>query len=187
MTDNHDQKKDIVRPYKVDGIEEYDNPMPRWWVGLFYACIAFSVVYLGYYHFAGGPTLEDEYTAEVSATATQLAASKPASDLPLSERLKSSEAIAQGKAIYDTNCFPCHGQLGEGGIGPNLTDTHWIHGGKPENVVKSVGAGIPDKGMVSWQPILGDLKVEQVAAYVLSLKGTNPPNGKAPQGEFVEP
>ncbi len=197
MSEQQDKKRDIIRPYKVDGIEEYDNPMPRWWVGLFYGCIAFSAVYLGYYHFGSGSSLEDELKLEKERPAAEVAHSTntnngtalatDAPKAPLAERLKEADTIAAGKVIYDTNCFPCHGQHGEGGIGPNLTDNYWIHGGKPEDVIKTVAAGVPDKGMVSWQPILGDLKVEQVVAYLLTLQGTNPANAKAPQGELVQP
>jgi cytochrome c oxidase cbb3-type subunit 3 len=198
------QDKDRIRPYTADGIQEYDNPMPRWWVGLFWCTIIFAVLYLVRYHLLGGPSLDQVYQAAVAeppevppggrggdATA---AAGQPgwpspsaAPAPPLQERLKAPDAVAQGKAIFQTNCVPCHGANGEGTIGPNLTDDYWLHGGKPEDIIKSITTGVLDKGMPPWGGVLGEHKVEQVAAYVISLHGTNPPNAKAPQGEKVAP
>jgi cytochrome c oxidase cbb3-type subunit 3 len=100
--------------------------------------------------------------------------------------LTDPDAIAAGKAIFLQNCFSCHGTHGEGGIGPNLTDDYWLHGAGMTNITKTIRYGYPTKGMLSW---LGQLKPEQilqVASYVLTLHGTNPPNPKAPQGDLVK-
>ena len=105
----------------------------------------------------------------------------------IEERLHSNEDVAAGKDVYATNCFPCHGQHGEGGIGPNLTDDYWIHGGKSSDIVRVISNGVPDKGMTSWLPILGENRVVQLAAFIISLHGTSPPGAKAPQGELFKP
>jgi mono/diheme cytochrome c family protein len=92
-------------------------------------------------------------------------------------------SLAGGKQIYITNCITCHGQSGEGGIGPNLTDNYYLHGQGMANTVKTITAGVPAKGMISWRGILNEIQIKQVASYLLTLHGTNPPNPKPPQGE----
>ena len=95
------------------------------------------------------------------------------------------EHISEGKEIFIRNCAQCHGDHGEGKIGPNLTDDYWIHGGQFSNIAKSVIYGWPSQGMISWRGQLKPDQILEVASYVKSLRGTNPPNPKAPQGELV--
>lgn len=191
-------EKDVIRPYTVDGIQEYDNPMPRWWLGLLYATIAFAAVYLVAYHILPGKSLEAAYKETLAQQPTGpagpngpasggTAPQNAAGGGTIDEQVKVADNIAAGKAVYAANCFPCHGQNGEGTIGPNLTDDYWLHGGKPSDILRTISQGVPDKGMVAWLPILGDTRVMQVTAYVVSLHGTNPPNAKAPQGELYKP
>lgn len=100
------------------------------------------------------------------------------------EVLTDEESLKEGKAIYATNCAACHGANGEGIIGPNFTDQYWIHGGNINDLVRIINVGVPAKGMIPWNKTLTPEKIHQVASYVLSLQGTNPPNGKAPEGEL---
>ncbi len=93
--------------------------------------------------------------------------------------------LMNGADIFKANCATCHGQLGEGGIGPNLTDDYWLHGDGMSNVVKSVKYGYPSKGMISWRLMLKPEQIIDVSSHVLTLRGTNPPNPKAPQGELI--
>jgi len=93
--------------------------------------------------------------------------------------------IEQGRMVFTRNCVQCHGHQGEGGIGPNLTDDYWLHGAGMTKVVKSIKYGYPAKGMISWRGFLKDDQILRVATFVLTLRGSNPPNGKAPQGELV--
>lgn len=102
------------------------------------------------------------------------------------ELLTDEASLAQGKEIFETNCATCHGKFGEGGIGPNLTDDYYLHGKGMSNVVHIIKRGVAPKGMISWRGILKDNQIQQVASYILSLHGTNPPNAKAPQGEKIE-
>ncbi|SMF05837.1 cbb3-type cytochrome c oxidase N-terminal domain-containing protein [Pseudobacteriovorax antillogorgiicola] len=186
MTKN---EKDVERPYVVDGIKEYDNPLPSWWVALFWGTIAFAVVYLAYIHGMGGPTLEDELYADrdaYEATMEKQASAKSPAGEDLIAQLKSDAMIAEGKTHYVTNCAPCHGQNGEGLVGPNLTDVFWLHGGSPEDIIKVITDGVPAKGMIAWKTILGPKKIKETTAFILSLQGTNPANPKAPQGEKYE-
>jgi len=96
-----------------------------------------------------------------------------------------SENLKSGKAIFEIKCVSCHGKFAEGNIGPNLTDDYWLHGAGIDNVVKTIKYGVPAKGMLSWRGELKPEQIEQVASYILSLRGSHPPNPKAPQGELV--
>ena len=146
-----------------DGIEEYDNPLPDWWLGLFVGTIIWAGAYAVHYHFIA-------HRSPVKALAAEMAEARarwPASARPAGVVLSKS-AIEAGEAIYKGNCTGCHGVEMTGGIGPNLLDSVWIHGGKPEDIVRTITDGVPAKGMLTWGPILGPEKIGQVAAYVIS-------------------
>ena len=189
------KKMDQLREHSYDGIFEYDNPLPRWWVGLFYLTIIFAVIYMGWLHFMGGKTLSQElkediaaHEAQIQSGANSLAAgggSAPGGGSPQGLQAKYSDQalVESGKEVYSTNCLPCHGDKGQGSIGPNLTDSAWLHGGSAEKITIAIADGVPDKGMPAWKAVLGPAKTEAVAAYVYTaLRGTNVPGGKAPQG-----
>ena len=92
--------------------------------------------------------------------------------------------IASGKEVYKASCVACHGALGEGGVGPNLTDAYWLHSGEVADIFKTIKYGVADKGMKSWKEDLSPMQIAQVTSYIKTLAGTNPPNGKAPQGDL---
>jgi len=184
--------EDKVLDHNYDGILEYDNPLPGWWVYLFVISIIWSVVYMFYYHVANiGDTQEEEYLAEFKMTGEQAeamaAAMRKMWDNVKFVAVTEPEALTEGQEIYKVNCVSCHGAAGEGGIGPNLTDINWLHGGGIENVMKTVINGVPEKGMISWKPVLKPEQIQKVSSFILTLQGTNPPNGKAPQGDIWEP
>jgi cytochrome c oxidase cbb3-type subunit 3 len=93
------------------------------------------------------------------------------------------ESVDKGKSIYAINCLACHGANGEGLIGPNFCDSNWIHGGAINDLVRIINVGVPAKGMIPWDKTLTPEQILQVASYILTLEGTNPPNQKAPEGE----
>jgi len=99
--------------------------------------------------------------------------------------LTDAEDLDKGKAIFQKSCATCHGKFGEGGVGPNLTDNYWLHGGKFTDIVKTIQYGVPAKGMISWRGYLKPEEILEAASYIHSLHATNPPNPKAPQGELV--
>lgn len=175
-----------LRPTEIDGIQEYDNRLPRWWLLLFYGTILFAPLYMGYVHFTDGNTLLDKLaedrqkTEEKTSTVSSL---DSGGDASLSDELASADLIAEGKELYTVNCIACHRADGGGSVGPNLTDKFWLNGGSDEEILKSIGEGIPAKGMIAWNPILGPKKVKALTAYVKSLVGTNPNDPKEPQGE----
>jgi cytochrome c oxidase cbb3-type subunit 3 len=94
--------------------------------------------------------------------------------------------IASGKEIFITKCAACHGQQGEGGVGPNFADKYWIHGGDINSLFKTIKYGVPSKGMISWQSQLSPKEMQQVSSFIITLEGTNPPNQKEPQGELYD-
>jgi cytochrome c oxidase cbb3-type subunit 3 len=97
--------------------------------------------------------------------------------------LKDSKIVSSGKEIFIAKCVACHGQAGEGGVGPNLTDEYWLHGGSINDIFKTVKYGVPEKGMIAWQATLKPNEIQSVSNYILSIQGSNPANAKAPQGE----
>lgn len=186
------QVEDKLMDHNFDGIKEYDNPLPPWWVYLFLLTIIWSGLYLFYYEITGkGPGSKDEYIAEVKEYEVQFASIAGAEaginwNEPNFEVVSDGAVIDAAKNLYLKNCASCHGNKGEGGIGPNLTDDYWIHGGGINNLAKVIAIGVPEKGMISWQKTFKSKDIVALASYVLTLKGTNPPNGKAPQGELYE-
>lgn len=100
------------------------------------------------------------------------------------KEITSKESIEKGNAIYNQNCFICHGNLGGGGIGPNLTDDYWLYGSSNLEIAKVIAlGGKPNKGMISWNSIIKPDELGQLIAYIKSLKGTNPKNAKIGEGK----
>lgn len=186
------REKDILFDHDYDGIYELDNVLPPWWLWMFYFCIAFAVVYLGYYHFSGsGWSSKQEYEIAMKEAKQQVAEYVAAQGNLVDENNVTARtddaALAQGKDIWTANCVACHGANGEGGVGPNMTDKYWIHGGDIKDIFHTIKYGVPEKGMISWQTQLSPSAMADVASYILTLQGTNPPNPKAPQGDLYNP
>jgi cytochrome c oxidase cbb3-type subunit 3 len=182
------EEKDIMMDHQFDGISELDNPTPAWFMWLFYSTIAFAFVYMVYYHVLDyGMMQEEEYAVEMAAAKADrdifLASSANNIDEASVKENMDSGTLTAGKSIYTTNCIACHGDKGQGSVGPNLTDPYWIHGGKIGSIFKIIKYGVPEKGMISWEKTLSPKQISDVSNYILSLNGTNPPNGKAPQGD----
>lgn len=184
---NH-QDKDQLLNHEYDGIKEFDNPLPNWWLSTFYGAIVFAFFYLAYYHFAGGPSLHDELAADLEqiyATRKSLEAKETGpTEESLAAILASQDRIDQGHKIFAEKCASCHGIHGEGIVGPNLTDKYWIHGaGTLMDILAVVSDGVAEKGMPPWKGMMKKEEVQSVVAYVKSINGTHPSNAKAPQGE----
>ncbi len=174
--------------HSVDGIEEYDNKLPNWWLYSLYGSVVFAFGYWFIYQTAGFLDYpRAAYDAEMDKAAMASAGDAKLAGPVTAEALMALStdrgAIARGKQIFTTTCVACHRADGGGIVGPNLTDDFWLHGAAPEKVYKTINEGVPDKGMLAWGPTLGPGKVQAVAAYVITLRGTNVPGGKAPQGE----
>ncbi len=178
-----------VRDHSFDGIQEYDNQLPRWWVYKFVITIIFAAGYLYWFHFAQiGKNLQDSYDFEKTELAEKLRLSKPPEAPVSKEELKAlaqdPQSIEKGKAVFATRCASCHGMEGEGVVGPNLTDKYWIHGGALTAIVKTIEEGVPAKGMVPWKSLLSRDEIHQVAVFVKSLEGKKVSNPKKPEGEL---
>ena len=148
---------------EADGIEEYDNPLPDWWLGLFWLTIVWALGYTVHYHFIADRSQVSELAAEMAAAEAQF----PTQAQAQVAFTYSDESADAGQQVYDQNCFPCHGMQMEGGIGPSFVDEEWVHGGQAENILTTIREGVPTMGMVAWQGILSPEQVNDVAAYVI--------------------
>ena len=173
-----------------DGIEELDNNVPPWFNILFYSTIVIAFIYLLNYHvFGSGKLQTEEYLDEVNIANMQreeLVRTGAFINENTVVLLTDNESIKNGMQLYTTNCVTCHGDGGKGIIGPNLTDEYWIHGGGIKNVFKTIKYGVPAKGMITWMNQMNPKLMQQVASYVISLQGTNPPGAKAPEGNIYK-
>ena len=183
----NDQHDDHIMDHDYDGIKELDNPPPRWIMALFYVTIGFSILYGAYYFWLGVGDHQDEEYARKSEMHDQEYQMVSLSTYDLSW-LTDDPSLEEGKTVFkEMNCFACHGLNGEGNaIGPNLTDEYWIHGCDFQNIFNVIKNGVPAKGMTAFKGQISDLKIQKVASYVHSMKGSSPANAKAPQGEKCE-
>lgn len=188
------RESEIDLGHSYDGIRELDNHLPPWWKWLFYGTIAWSVVYLFIYHISNSlPLSTAEYQEEVAKAEIQIQkfkASQPVADIDESTLTFINDAaiIEKGKKVFmDYNCGSCHRNDGGGNtIGPNLTDSYWLHGGDIKNIFKTIKDGFVEKGMPAWGKAMSPENVRDVSFFVMSLNGTNPPDAKAPQGELFQ-
>jgi len=170
--------------HNYDGIQELDNPLPRWWVYLFVSTVIFGIGYLIYF-IGYSKTPAQELAAQMTANAPK-ADDTGQLDTKLTAAFNDPAAVSAGKTIFVAKCAACHGPQGGGLIGPNLTDNSWIHGkGALTDIYKVVTKGVPEKGMLAWETTLKPEEIIQVVAYVKSLKGTNPSNPKPAEGTPV--
>ena len=185
-----EQEKDKLLDHDADGIQEYDNALPRWWLYGFYFTIIMSVVYIFYYHVYDGPDWNFlwyneksqvlEYEAQM-AELEEMKANAPKGPAVEMIVMTDAENLAAGKAIFSENiCYTCHREDMGGQVGPNLTDEYWVHGCSLEEIVASITTGFPEKGMLPYgnNVKLDDRQLVQVASYIISMKGTNPPDPK---------
>ena len=176
-------------PNSYDGICELNNPMPPWLRNLFYGTITFSIIYLAiYFVFKVSPLQIEEYEEEIRIAQIKKEEHLKKMENSVDENSVKSDLnnialIDRGKKIFISNCKACHGEFGEGGVGPNLTDSYWLHGNKINDIFKTIKYGVPAKGMIAWQSKLTPMDIAAVSNYILTLQGTNPPNAKQPEGK----
>jgi cytochrome c oxidase cbb3-type subunit 3 len=192
VTDKHDELLD----HDADGIREFDNALPRWWLYGFYFTIAFAAVYFVNYHVLTTPVfgtqgLAAEYRQEVEQAARSGGNRPPSANAALVP-LTDPATLEKGKAIFegpDNTCFACHRPDLGGLVGPNLTDGLWLHGCTPADLVEDIKRGFPQKGMLPYGTgkVLTDEQMQQLVSYVLSKKGSNPPSPKVIDAERDKP
>ncbi|MCB0321707.1 MAG: c-type cytochrome [Bdellovibrionales bacterium] len=185
-------ERDELLDHEYDGIQEYDNDLPRWWLNIFWLTTVCAIVYGVWTHFVREEQ-HDQLARELSELQAHRESLRPAEPAPggaaqvnLQDLTKDATFIELGKATFEAKCVACHGSLGEGIVGPNLTDNYWIHGGEIAEIQDVIKKGVLEKGMISWEALLTARELDAVTVYVWNLNGTNPPNGKAPEGELVE-
>jgi len=147
---------------EADGIEEYDNPLPDWWLGLFWGSIIWSIGYVAWFSFTDQSQVR-WYDAEVAAAEARYPDQTEAS----AQFVYSDEAAAAGEEVWNLFCFQCHGASGEGGIGPSLIDDEWIHGTQAEAILGTIRNGVLEKAMPAWSGVLSAEQVNQVTSYVI--------------------
>ncbi|MBE7501225.1 MAG: c-type cytochrome [Verrucomicrobiales bacterium] len=178
MTDPQDP---LLLDHEADGIRELDNQLPRWWVWLFNLSIAFSVVYMVYYHVLGdGRIMVTEYQREMEVGDRLKSAALARFEQAMQELQPGTEpaTLDTGRRLFNQMCAPCPREDGGGLVGPNLTDDYWIHGPSFGDSLRVIYDGVPDKGMVTWKTLLKPAEIHAVASHIYTLRGTNPPNPK---------
>jgi len=183
-----EKESDVLLDHDYDGIRELDNALPPWWKYGFYVTIVVAVFYLFYFHVSGdGKNPTEEYAVEMDKARIEKEIYEAGNKDKINESsvpMADAVGIARGKEFFDSKCLACHGKLGEGGAGPNLTDDYWIHKGSLNDIYHSIKVGYPDKGMQSWAKEYTPKEMSLLASYIKTLRGTTPPNAKAPQGEL---
>jgi len=182
-----EKEADIQLDHDYDGIKELDNSLPPWWVYSFYASIIVACAYLYVHHFSDiGLNQEEEYALEMEIGEKRKAeyAARQANNIDEANlvALMDERSLQTGMTLFKTNCAACHGQAGEGGVGPNLTDEYWLHGGSMPDVYRTIKYGVPEKGMIAWKAQMQPAMIHKIASYIETLQGSNPPNSKEKQG-----
>lgn len=185
-----EKESDILLDHDYDGIKELDNALPPWWKYGFYITVVVGIIYLFHFHVWGTGKNPDQEYAEQMAEGQRLEEQYKARTKDIVDEnnltLADADGIAAGKALYTQSCVACHAPDGGGGIGPNLTDNYWIHGGKLSEIYKTIKIGYPEKGMQSWQSMYSPVQMRNLASFVQSLKGAKTANPKEPQGDLMQ-
>ena len=183
-----DPKEPLLLDHNYDGIQELDNSLPRWWVWLFYITIAFAAVYLLYFHVLRvGDLQAAEYDKEMKtgAAVKGAAMTKFEASIPTLTTATDAAALENGRQIYVKLCAPCHRADGGGLVGPNLTDSYWIHGSNFTDSVTIIWQGVPAKGMITWKNYLKPQDIYSVASYIYTLRGAKLLTpGKLPENQL---
>lgn len=183
-----------ILDHDVDGIKEYDNPMPGWLWAILWGTVVFTILYIGFYALAFAPASmnaefrvdEVELRKNTQAYYATHPIVPPSADVLLQGAVD-AKVLELGKARFVKTCAPCHGESAQGLIGPNLADNRWLYGGQVVQVFTTVAKGVPAKGMPTWGRVLPPPELAAVVSYVRSVQGTSPANPKQGEGDAVAP
>lgn len=185
-------QRDKLSDHEYDGIQEYDNPTPGWWVMVFVASVIFAALYFVYYHSAvPNRSVYDRYGDDLAANMKKKLAALGVTDLTVTEPnmlqwMVNRDYLAYGRGVFKQNCVQCHGPDGQGLVGPNLTDDYYKNIKKLTDIPRVISSGAANGAMPSWQR-LGTVDVALVGAYVASLRGQNLPGPRGVEGDKAEP
>lgn len=185
-----DYVQDTIKEHVFDGIEEFDNKLPNWWLWLMYGSMVFALLYWIVFHTLEiRPLPREQFETEMLAAQEaelERMAKAGVSNESLMLLVEMPAKMEEGRELWVKHCVACHLDDGRGLVGPNMTDNYWIHGCEPMDSLKIVQEGVAAKGMPAWLNQLGPSRVQTVVAFLETMKGTNVPNGKAPEGELCE-
>jgi cytochrome c oxidase cbb3-type subunit 3 len=184
-----DVERDKLFDHEYDGIREYDNPMPGWWVWLFVGSVLFCLPYTMWYHFGKGPSIHEKLDAEIAAYGQQLM--EQYGDLEatagnITSMMDNEPAMAAMDSLFKGRCAACHQANGSGSTGPNLTDDYFINVNEITDIADILRDGVVERGMPAWGEQLTPTQIVLLSAYVANMRGQNLP-GKAPQGKEIAP
>jgi cytochrome c oxidase cbb3-type subunit 3 len=178
------RKRDELLDHDADGIREFDNDLPRWWLYGFYFTIVFGALYLVNYHVLSTPiwghsTVAAEWEAEMAAAPPKPAPAASAAIVVPTD----AASLSKGKVLFESQtnpCAACHRADLGGLVGPDLTDDFWLHGCTPAAISQTIRTGMPTRGMLPYGggPALGDDQVLQLTSYILSKRGSAPAGAK---------
>jgi len=170
--------EDTLRPHVYDGIREFDKRLPNWWLNTLYGAIVFSVGYWTYFEWfrvgLTGPQEVEQQLAQVEAIKLAASANNQIDDATLWQMSRNAAFVDAGKLTFQSTCASCHLASLKGktenpaAVGPDLTDQLWVHGGNPLDLYNTVTKGVLEKGMPTWGPVLGQKKITELVAYVMS-------------------
>ena len=176
--------------HDIDGIEEYDNPLPAWLMAILWGSVIFSILYLAFYSLNfGDVSMEGQYRSEIieESASVQIYFNENPIIPPKAEELLAGaldpKILKAGKERFFKSCASCHGPDGQGLIGPNLCDDRWIHGGKVTQIFNTIVRGVPAKGMSPWGRAIAPDELSALTSYIRSLQGSEPEDPKEPEGE----
>jgi len=185
-----ESEEDIMTDHDYDGIKELDNVLPPWWTAGFIISIIVGIIYTGIVIFTDKYDQNVEFenaVAEGTAAVAQYKKEHPELyDAANLKALTDASSIQKGKELFASKtCTACHLADGGGSIGPNLTDEYWILDGDFQGIMNTIAkGGRPGKGMIAWESNINLEERQQLASYILTLKGTTPANPKDPEGEI---
>ncbi len=168
--DNHGEGVRLL-DHEYDGIQEYDQRLPNWWLFTLYGAIVFALAYW-FFYFQSNVGESDVERLDARMQAIDAAILEETLAMLDNENLwqmsRNAQFVEAGRETYQAFCVACHGPNLEGGIGFNLVDNEWVHGSDPVDIYETIDKGIAGKGMQAWGPSLGPKGVAEAVAFVLS-------------------
>ena len=187
QTPQNENPQERLTGHNYDGIQEYDNPTPAWWTWIFLVSVIFTPIYMLFTLASDGNLTpqgqyERAYVKNLEKKFGTLGTLEPNAETIRKFR-DDEQWVAFGENVFQTHCISCHGQDAGGASGPNLTDDFYINVKQIEDIGSVVKNGAGNGGMPAWGNRLHPNEVVLVSAYVASLRGTNVPGGKSPEGD----